>query len=378
MNGASTEPQPPMVDAGARSSEGTSACAPIPEQCDGEDNDCDTNVDEAIEPMPCGMNIGICKEGTVSCRDGVWDDPVTRCEGAVWPLSEGELCDSERLDENCDGMPNEGCDCYEGESQECGEGPYTCKKGTVTCRGGQWSACEGEQKGSSEMCDGEDNDCNGRVDDGGDSLCSGRRCSGRTGCVECLTDGDCGDRSASACKVSACDTSRHVCVSRNAEDGSSCGGSRTCDDGRCVACTTSNDCDDRTCQDKTCSSGECMYTAVRLGDPHATCPDNRVCSANRACVECVGGIQCESRGPGNWVCASNMCKIAAESNCTGKEGVGCSTPCSTPSDCPSAPGSGVVTCASNSTGSWCQYSCQNTNNDCPSSMYCGAFICLFN
>ena len=381
MDGASTEPQSPIVDAGAQSSDasdGTPACEPALEQCDGKDNDCDTNVDEAIEPMTCGMNIGICKQGTVSCRDGKWDDPTTQCEGAVWPSSEGELCDSERRDENCDGMPNEGCDCDEGESQECGEGPYTCKKGTVTCRGGRWSACEGEQKGSAEMCDGEDNDCNGRVDDGGDSLCSGRRCSGRSGCVECVTDADCGNRSAPACKVSACDASRHVCVNRNAEDGSSCGGSRTCDDGRCVACATSSDCEDRTCQNKTCSSGECMYTSVRLGDPHSTCPDNRVCSANRACVECVGGIQCESRGPGNWVCASNMCKITAESNCTGKEGVGCSTPCSTTSDCPSAPGSGVVTCASNSAGNWCQYSCQNTNSDCPSSMYCGTFICLFN
>jgi hypothetical protein len=139
-----------------------------------------------------------------------------------------------------------------------------------------------------------------------------------------------------------------------------------------------NDCEDKTCQNKACtSSGQCTWTPVQLGAAHASCSSTQVCSASQTCVECVGAAQCESRGAGSWTCVSNMCKLTSDSSCTGKEGLPCSPTCTSDRDCPPVTGSGMVKCASNSGGSWCEYSCQNTDGDCPSNMYCGTFICLY-
>jgi hypothetical protein len=161
------------------------ACVPLIEQCDGQDNDCDMRVDEDVAPMACGVDRGICKQGTIQCRNGKWDDPMTQCQGAVWP-EPSEVCDAARLDENCDGMPNEGCTCNEGESKECGQGPYTCMKGTVTCRSGQWSACEGEVRGTEEVCDGTDNDCDRVTDNNPERLCGADAvCKAASGCQPC-------------------------------------------------------------------------------------------------------------------------------------------------------------------------------------------------
>ena len=84
-----------------------------------------------------------CKPGTIQCRNRKWDEPDTQCQGAVGP--ETEECDAALLDEDCNGIPNDGCACTEGETMECAQGPFTCRKGAVTCRAGKWSSCEGEE-----------------------------------------------------------------------------------------------------------------------------------------------------------------------------------------------------------------------------------------
>ncbi len=54
--------------------------------------------------------------------------------------------------------------CYSASQSTAGVGP--CKAGVSTCVNGQWSACEGETLPQTEVCDGEDNDCDGSVDEG--------------------------------------------------------------------------------------------------------------------------------------------------------------------------------------------------------------------
>lgn len=62
--------------------------------------------------------------------------------------------------------------CEEGETGDCYTGPSetmdvgSCEHGSRTCNGGVWGNCVGETLPAVEVCDDEDNDCNGEADDG--------------------------------------------------------------------------------------------------------------------------------------------------------------------------------------------------------------------
>ena len=127
------------------------------ETCNGADDDCDGIVDGIARP--CGSNVGECRPGTETCAAGVWG----ACRGAIGPATE----DCNGGDEDCDGMVDEGCDCRDGATRSCGRATVgICRPGTETCVNGRWGACAGGVNPATETCNSIDDDCDGIIDNG--------------------------------------------------------------------------------------------------------------------------------------------------------------------------------------------------------------------
>jgi len=149
------------------------------ELCDGKDNDCDGRVDENFTRLrrPCRVGKGICENtGIYICN------PTKKTEVmcSVKPGQPGtETCDGK--DNDCDGTVDEGCACTPGKTEACYTGTsgckggptYTCqapcKTGTRTCNkvqgGSAWGSCVGEVKPATEVCNGKDDNCDGKTDE---------------------------------------------------------------------------------------------------------------------------------------------------------------------------------------------------------------------
>lgn len=88
-----------------------------------------------------------------------------------------EIC-GDGVDNNCDGVIDEGCECDPGETVACYSGPSStrevgkCRDGDMTCSShSAWGTCVGDVTPVDEDCDdGVDNDCDGDID-GADSQC---------------------------------------------------------------------------------------------------------------------------------------------------------------------------------------------------------------
>ncbi|HOX42377.1 MAG TPA: VCBS repeat-containing protein [Myxococcota bacterium] len=115
---------------------------------------------QAGDQQPCGStDLGACQYGARTCQDGSWGE----CLGAVEPVD--EICDSEAVDENCDGRQNEGCECTGGEPRPCGTEVGECVAGSQRCVDGRLGPCEGGVDPQPEECNGLDDDCDGESDE---------------------------------------------------------------------------------------------------------------------------------------------------------------------------------------------------------------------
>jgi uncharacterized protein (TIGR03382 family) len=136
------------------------------EKCDGVDNNCDGIADNGTMAgvgVACSAVTpakGACiANGTTTCSAG-----AIVCSGATQPTL--ETCNG--VDQDCDGVAdgaeNITQSCYTGAAGTQGVG--LCKAGSQLCTGTIFGGCTGQVTPTTEACDGNDNDCDSRVDEG--------------------------------------------------------------------------------------------------------------------------------------------------------------------------------------------------------------------
>ena len=186
----------------------------------------------------------------------------------IWGGSNGDFTDVVTSVEGveCSGG-GEACDT--GKPGRCGRGARACKDGAI--------ACVGLLGAGAELCNGIDDDCNGKIDDSATCPHPGEICSQGT-CVRSCTSGEFPCSNGLEC------ASTGFCVPAGCKD-VTCQDGQTCRAGKCVA-----SCDGIKCpHSQTCVGNACLDLCAGVTCPSGQACHDGVCLAG--CAQC-GGIQC--------------------------------------------------------------------------------------
>lgn len=346
-----------------------------------------------------GTSESGCAEGTTrSCaaaplnRLGVCALDTAVCEGGQWvgcPESKGDDVCEPGNDNNCNGVPNEGCSCVNDTVQPCGHPEVgVCKLGTSTCGNSEWGSCLGNiDPGPRDCSSADDNDCDGSPDNTVDEACqcevgTTRPCDEhpdlddkgrcRAGTQTCILSADGTSADWSECMGSVGPSSADTCDPGNDDncngvlnegcpcvtgDTQACGhaavgickpGVSTCSDsqwGACVGnvepklrdCSSSldNDCDGKA-DNTTDSVCQCLVGDTQDCDTHPGKDGNGPCKAgSQGCILAADkassywGSCSGSVGPAG----SDTCSPDNDNNCNGTPNEGCSCVNGTQMDC---------------------------------------------
>ncbi len=208
--------------------------------------------------------------------------------------------------------------------------------GYRVCEGDGLSVCKG-LKPKAEVCDGIDNDCNGKTDDGlcnDDNPCTQDSCEPATGkCKITVLDGTpCSDGNACTgpdkCSGDQCKGGPTSCDDNNPCTDDSCDPAKGCvNAGNTKPCSDNNAC---TANDLCDGKGACLGLAV---DVSSVCADTNPCTADACdpgsgCIHpalagicedgnpCTNGDQCSA---GQCIPGQNVCGCQQTSDCATKE-----------------------------------------------------------
>jgi hypothetical protein len=351
------------------------AVRPGVRQCSSNlDNDCDGQPDNVVDAVcrclpgsaePCethpGLDaIGLCRAGQRQCvlaADGLSSDWGV-CLGSVGPAT-ADSCSLRGDDADCDGTPNGGCACVDGDEQACGSDLGVCQAGKSTCVNSRFGECVGAiSPGDRDCSSSEDNDCDGRRDDSIDPVCT------------CTVDAieQCNTHPGLDGK-GVCRAGQRRCEGRGENNETSTFGA--CSDGvgpavRNCALPVDNDCDgllDNTI-DSVCL---CALGTQRPCEQHAGQDGNGLCRAGtQLCVpgpNNIGSKYSECLGATGPAGTADSCLVPGnDANCDGVlnggcaciAGVGCAdpaaarceasgvcAPCAIDSDCSAITGRGI-------------------------------------
>ena len=227
---------------------------PLPETCNGMDEDCDLLIDEGFnvnQACDSAADSDLCLEGVYAC-DGAGGVMCTDGTGSTFDVCNGadDDCDPTSADGSEDGSVGVACDGA-GDSDLCLDALTTCSGGGVVCVDNSPSTLDlcgngdedcdpssadgSEQPGYGQLCDGGDGD----LCQEGTRVCSGTSlvCSDNTGTTTDL----CGNGDED-CDPASADGSEHPGI------GAACDGgdSDSCVEGNNVCSGTSLACNDAT------------------------------------------------------------------------------------------------------------------------------------
>jgi len=175
------------------------------ETCNGVDDDCDGKTDAVDaadllqhDPTPCELTQGVCAgviKPAALCKGAAGWDPCTAATyGTAYEAGTELRCDGQ--DNDCNGQVDEdfswtepdGATVRTGPNVGCGVG--ACAGGVTQCTGGNALTCSTALAASPEKCNGVDDDCDGKTDatDAADLLANDQRtcelqlgvCAGKT------------------------------------------------------------------------------------------------------------------------------------------------------------------------------------------------------